>query len=95
MEDGREVGGRGVHLSPQRHQEYIFRFLDTEVLAEHQLGADRSTWPLEKNTENRAELGRMKELGEETAVLVGLDLPLVGEGTEAGVRSPHQGNCLG
>ena len=43
MEDGREVGGRGVHLSPQRHQEYIFRFLDTEVLAEHQLGADRST----------------------------------------------------
>ena len=32
----------------------------------------------------------MKELG----VLVGLDLPLVGGGTDAGVRSPHWGNCL-
>ena len=27
-------------------------------------------------------------------MLVGLDLPLVGVGTEAGVWSPHQGNCL-
>ena len=26
-------------------------------------------------------------------MLVGLDLPLAGEGTEAGVRSPHWGNC--
>ena len=33
----------------------------------------------------------MKELGGKTGVLVGLDLPL---GTEAGVRSPHRGNCL-
>ena len=36
----------------------------------------------------------MKEHGGETGVLVGLDLPSVGGGTEAGVRSPHQGNCL-
>ena len=35
----------------------------------------------------------MKELGEKTGVLVGHDLPLAGEGTEAGVRSPHWGNC--
>ena len=27
-------------------------------------------------------------------MLVGLDLPSVGGGTEAGVQSPHLGNCL-
>ena len=27
-------------------------------------------------------------------MLAGLDLPSVGEGTEAVVRSPHWGNCL-
>ena len=67
---------------------------DTEVPAEHQLRADRSTWPVEKNIQNHAKLSRMKELGGKTGVLVGLDLPSVGGGTEAGVRSPHQGNCL-
>ena len=67
---------------------------DTKVLAEHQLRANRSAWPLEKNIWNHAKLGGMKELGRKTAVLVGLDLPLVGGGTEAGVRSPYQGNCL-
>ena len=36
----------------------------------------------------------MKELGGKTGVLVGLELPSVGGGTEAGVQSPHQGNCL-
>ena len=36
----------------------------------------------------------MKELGGKIGVLVGLDLPLVGEGTEAGIQSPHLGNCL-
>ena len=29
---------------------------DTEVHAEHQLGADRSTWPVEKNIENHTKL---------------------------------------
>ena len=38
-----------------------------------------------KNTQNQAKLGRMKELGRKTGVLVGLDLPSVGGGTEAGV----------
>ena len=32
----------------------------------------------------------MKEVGGKTGVLVGLDLPLVGGGTEAGVPSPHR-----
>ena len=30
-----------------------------------------------------------------TGVLVGLDLPSAGEGTETGVRFPWQSNCLG
>ena len=67
---------------------------DTEVQAEHRLRADRSSRPVEKNTETHTELGRMKKLGGETGVLVGLDLPSAGGGTEAGVQSPHQGNCL-
>ena len=36
---------------------------DTEVYAEHQLRADRSTWPEEKNMQNHAKLSRTKELG--------------------------------
>ena len=40
---------------------------------------------MEKNISNHANLGRMKELGEKTGVLLGLDLPSVGGGTEAGV----------
>ena len=43
---------------------------------------------------NHEKFGRMKELGGKTRVLVGLDLPSVGGGTEAEVPSPHQGNCL-
>ena len=61
---------------------------DTEVHAEHQLRVHRSTWPVQKNIQNHAKLGRMKELGEKTGVFVGLDLPSAGGGTEAGVRSP-------
>ena len=49
---------------------------------------------MEKNIWNHAKLGRMKELGGKTGVLEGLDLPSVGGGTEAGVQSPQQGNCL-
>ena len=32
--------------------------------------------------------------GGKAGVLVGLDLPSVGGETEAGVQSPHLGNCL-
>ena len=67
---------------------------DTEVYAEHQLRADRSTWPVEKNIQNHAKLSRKKELGGKTGVLVGLDPPLTGGGTEAGAQSPHWGNWL-
>ena len=47
---------------------------------------------MENNIENQAKLGRMQELGGETGVLVGLDLPSAVK-TKAGVRSPHWGNC--
>ena len=33
-------------------------------------------------------------VGGKTGVLVGLDLPSEGGGTEAGVQSPHRDNCL-
>ena len=49
---------------------------------------------MEKNIHKHTTLSRMKEQGGKTGVLVGLDLPSVGGGTEAGVRSPQQGNCL-
>ena len=57
----------------------------TEVRAEQQLRVDRRTSPVEKNIQIHAKLGRMKELMGKTGVLVGLALPLVGGGTEAGV----------
>ena len=49
---------------------------------------------MEKNVYNHTEVGRMKELGGKTGVLVGLDLPSAGGGTEAGVQSPQRDNCL-
>ena len=36
----------------------------------------------------------MKELGGKPGVLVGLDLPSAGGGTEAGVPSPYRGKCI-
>ena len=90
-QDGRRVGGHGVHLSPRMYQEYTS---DTDMHAEYQLRVDRSTWPQEKNIQNHTKLGRMKELGEKTGVLVGLDLPSAGGGKAAGVWSPHRDNCL-
>ena len=49
---------------------------------------------MEKNIQNRAKLDRIKKLGGNTGVLIGLDLTSVGGETEAGVQSPHRGNCL-
>ena len=45
---------------------------------------------MEKNVYNHTEVGRMKELGGKTGVLVGLDLPLlVGELKQG--SDPHMG----
>ena len=46
IQDGRGVGGHGVHLSPWIHQEYSSRYRRSYT---HQLKAVRSTWPPEKN----------------------------------------------
>ena len=43
---------------------------------------------MEKSVYNHTKVGRMKELGGKTGVLVAMDLPSAGGG------SPQQGNCL-
>ena len=53
---------------------------DTEVHGEHQLRAERSTQPAEKNISNHTKLDRRKALGGKTGVFVRLDLPSVGGG---------------
>ena len=90
-QDGGGVGGCGVHLSSWIHQEHTFRHRSAcRTPAE----SKQEYLPSGKNTQNHAKLGRMKELGRKAGVLVGLDLPLVGGGNVAGVRSPLPGNCL-
>ena len=76
------------YISPWTHQEYTFRHRGAPRTPAE---TDRSTWPVGKNTQNHAKLSRMKELGGETGVLLGLDLPWAGGGAEAGVQSPHRG----
>ena len=43
---------------------------------------------MEQSIQNQAKFSRMKELGEKTGVLAGLDLPLVGRGLKQG-PDPH------
>ena len=90
-QDGGGVGRREVHLSPQIHQEYTFRHRSA-----CRKPAESGHEYLTRGKEyiDHAKLSRVKELGGKTGVLVGLDLPFVGGGTEAGVQSPHWGNCL-
>ena len=81
-QDGRGVGGCGVHLSPWIHQEYTLRHRSAcEKTAES--GQEYLTSGEEYIKPTK--LSRMKELGEKTGVLVGLDLPSAGGGTEAEV----------
>ena len=89
-QDSRGVG-REVHLSPQIHQKYTFRHRSA-----CRTPTDSGQEYLTSGKEHikHVKLGRTKELGGKTGVLAGLDLPSVGGGTEAGVPSPHQGNCL-
>ena len=64
---------------------------DTEDLTKHQLRTRRNPWSPERNVQTHAKLSRTKE-GEER----GRTAPAPrDEGVEAGVRSPHWGNCLG
>ena len=85
-QDGRGVGGCGVHLSPRIHQEYTFRHRSA---CRTPAGSRQEYLISRQNIQNHTKLGSMKGLGGKTGVLVGLDLPLASEGTEAGVRSPQ------
>ena len=75
------MGGHGVRLSPQIHQEYTFRHRSA-----CRTPAESRQEDLTRGKEYYSVLlSRTKELGGKTGVLAGLDLPSVGEGTEAGV----------
>ena len=58
---------------------------DTGVDAKHQLRVEGVPDQWKRIYKNHAKLGRTKELGGKTRVLVELDLPFAGGGTEAGV----------
>ena len=60
-QDGRGVGGRG---NISLHGYIRNTPSDTEVHAEHQLRADRSTSPAEKNIQTNAKLVGRRNLGE-------------------------------
>ena len=85
--DGRGVGGRGVHLSPQIHQEYTFRHRSacrTPVESgQEYLTSGKEYIEPRKTRQDKGTRGK-------TGVLVGPDLPSAGGGTEAGVQSPHK-----
>ena len=90
-QDGEGIGRHGVYLSPLIHQEYTFTHRCAWRTPSESGQEYLTSW---KDYINHTKLGRMKELGGKTGVLIGLDLPSVDGGTEAGVQSPHQGNCL-
>ena len=90
-QDGRGVGGCGGHLSLRVHQEYTFRhrsaFRTPAESGQEYLTTEKEY--IEPRKTRLAE-GTRGESG-----VLGLDLPSAGGGTEAGVRSPPRGNCLG
>ena len=66
---------------------------DTEVHAEHQLRAEEVPDQRKRIYEPHKTQQDKRTRGE-NGVLIGLNLPSVDGGIEAGVRSPHPGNCL-
>ena len=75
-----------MHLSPRIHQEYNFRHR-----SEYRTPSKNRQECLTSGKEyiEPHKTRQDKQLGGKTGVLVGLDLPLAGGGTEAGVQSPH------
>lgn len=90
-QDSGGVGGCGVHLSLWILQEYPFRHRST-----CRTPAERGQEYLSRGKEyiESQKLSRTKEPGGKMGVLVGLDLPSAGGGTEAEVQSAQWGNCL-
>ena len=87
-QDGRGVGGCGVHLSPQIHQEYTFRHRSacrTPADSEQEcLTRGREYIDPRKTREEEGTRGK-------TGVLVGLKLPSSGGGNETGGPIPTSG----
>ena len=85
-QDGRGAGECGVSLSPQINQEYNFRQRSAcrtpaESIQEYLTSGKEYIDPWKTQWD--------KGTGGKTGVLVGLNLPSVGVGTEAGVQTPH------
>ena len=81
-QDGGGVGGHGVHLSSQIHQEYTFRHRSAcrtpaESGQEYPTNGKEYTEP----RKSRSDEGTTGKTGE----LVGMDLPSASRGAEAGV----------
>ena len=81
-QDGTGVGGCGIHLSPWIHQGYTFRHT-SECRTPAESGQEYLTSRKEyiEPRETREDEGTWRKTG----VLVGLDLPLAGGGTETGI----------
>ena len=73
-QDGGGVGRCGVHLFPQRHQEYNFRHRSA-----HRTPAESGQEYLTsgKKYKNHTKLSKTKELGRKIGVLVGLNLDVL------------------
>ena len=84
----RGVGGHGVCLSPQMHQEYSFRH-KSACRTPAESGQEDMTRG--KEYIEHTKLRRMKGLGEKTGVLVGLDLPSAGGGISMQRSNPRIG----
>ena len=90
-QDGRGVGGCGVHLSPWIHQEYSFRHRSAcrtpaESRQEYLTGGKEyiELWKTQWDEGTRGKTGSVSMTGP----------ALRRWGIEAEVRPPHQGNCL-
>jgi len=90
--NGRGVGGHGVCLSPQMHQEYSFRH-KSACRTPAESGQEDLTSG--KEYIEHTKLSRMKGLGEKNRSVSRTGPALSRWGHfNAGVKSPHQGNCL-
>ena len=81
-QDGGGVGGHGVHLSPWIHQEHTLRHRSA-----CRTPAESGQEDLTSRKENKEPRKTLWDegAGGKPGVLVGLDLPSAGGGTEAGV----------
>ena len=90
-QDGGGVAGCRVHLSPRIHQEHTFRHRSPCRIPAESGQEDLTSG---KECIDPCKTGSDEGTRGKTGVLIELALLSEGGGTEAGVRSPCQGNCL-